>query len=66
MTKASLDLVLAHTTEAQIARHFNISPSAVNQWHTNGIPAERVIGLERMLAKKITRYEISPDLYPAD
>lgn len=66
MTKATLDIVLAHTTEAKIARFFNISPSAVNQWHINGIPANRVIGLERMLDKKITRYDISPNLYPAD
>jgi len=66
MNKAVLETVLTHTTEAEIARFFDISPSAVNQWRTNGIPPHRVIGLETLLNKQMTRYEISPELYPAD
>ena len=66
MTKAALDKVLDYTTEAKIARFFNISPAAVNQWHINGIPTERIIGLEYLTNKRITRHDINPDIYPND
>lgn len=66
MTKATLDKVLNYTTEADIARYFNISPAAVNQWNKNGIPAERIIGLEVLTKSQVSRHEINPKLYPED
>ena len=64
MTKATLDKILNYTTEADIARYFNITPAAVNQWRKNGIPAERIIGLERLVKQQVSRYEMNPQLYP--
>lgn len=66
MTKAPLDLILEFTTEASIARYFNITPAAVNQWRKNGIPAERVIGLEKLVKRQVSRCEINPKLYPEE
>jgi DNA-binding transcriptional regulator YdaS (Cro superfamily) len=66
MTKAPLDLILEFTTEANIARYFNITPAAVNQWRKNGIPAERIIGLEKLVKRQVSRYEINPKLYPKE
>jgi len=66
MTKVTLNNILSYTTEADIARYFNISPAAVNQWHLNGIPANRIIGLEQLTKKQVLRHEINPDLYPLD
>lgn len=66
MTKASLENVLTYTTEADIARFFGISPAAVNQWHSNGIPLDRIIGLEKLVKKQVTRHEMNPESYPVD
>lgn len=66
MNKAILDQILNFTTEADIARHFNITPAAVNQWRKNGIPAERIIGLERLVKQQISRHEMNPKLYPKE
>ena len=64
MTKAALYKILDYTTEADIARHFNITPAAVNQWHKNGIPVERIIGLERLVKSQVSRHEMNSKLYP--
>lgn len=66
MTKAPLNKILKYTSEADIARFFNISPAAVNQWHINGIPTERIIGLERLTNNQVSRHDINPDIYPYD
>lgn len=66
MTKAALINILNYTTEADIARFFNITPAAVNQWHINGIPTERVIGLEQLTKGQVSRHDINPDIYPRD
>jgi len=66
MTKATLDQILGFTTEANIARYFNITPAAVNQWRKNGIPAERIIGLEKLVNHQVSRHEINPELYPEE
>lgn len=50
---------------AAIARHFDISQQAVDQWLYNGsIPAERVLGVEAVTG--IPRHDIRPDLYPME
>lgn len=28
-----------------VARHFNVSPSAINQWRSNGVPRDRILAM---------------------
>lgn len=63
MIKAPLDKVLVYTTQIALAELFNISPAAVNQWRINGIPANRVIAIETLINKQVTRSEMRPDIF---
>jgi DNA-binding transcriptional regulator YdaS (Cro superfamily) len=49
---------------AAVARELGCSSQAVSQW--DRCPAERVIAVERACGRKVTRYELRPDLYPAE
>lgn len=66
MTKAALNKISNYASEADIARYFNITPAAVNQWNKNGIPADRIIGLEKLTKNQVSRHEMNPKLYPED
>lgn len=66
MNKATLKKLFRLKSQADIARHFKITESAVSQWKINGIPPRRAIDLEKLLAGQITRHELCPELYPRD
>lgn len=36
----------------------------VYQWTKRGVPANRVLDIERVTKGAVTRYELRPDLYP--
>lgn len=36
----------------------------VRQWVKRGVPAARVLDIERATKGKVTRHELRPDLYP--
>jgi len=38
----------------------------VSNWKERGVPAERVLDIERATKGFVTRYELRPDLYPRD
>jgi DNA-binding transcriptional regulator YdaS (Cro superfamily) len=48
---------------SRIAREIGVQRAAVCKWQTRGIPAERVLDVER--ATGIPRHALRPDLYPA-
>ena len=48
----------------KIARHFNISPTAVYKWRDNRVPATKVIELAELTG--LSRSQIRPDIYPPD
>jgi len=66
MTKAPLEKVLEFTTQIALAKFFNISPAAVNQWRQTGIPAKRVVGIEELVENQVSRYEMRPDIFPPE
>ena len=47
---------------AAIAKACDVTPQAVHKWLSNGVPAERVLELERITG--ISRHELRPDIYP--
>lgn len=57
---------------AGLAKACGVSPQAVHKWLRSGIPAERVLDVERATvpqeggAPRVTRHELRPDLYPLD
>lgn len=38
----------------------------VQQWKKRGVPAARVLQIERATKGKVTRHELRPDLYPEE
>lgn len=49
----------------KIAQALEISHQAVSKWPYR-LPAERVLDLERLCDRAVTRHELRPDLYPRD
>lgn len=49
-----------------LANACGVSPQAVHKWRVNGIPAERVLRVERATGGRITRHQLRPDLYPKE
>ena len=60
-------------TQAELRRRINallhpsrpLSAQAVSKWRSVGIPAERVLQVERAVEGKVTRYEMRPDIFGA-
>jgi DNA-binding transcriptional regulator YdaS (Cro superfamily) len=48
----------------QLASEIGISVQAIDKWKKNGVPAERVLDVEKATKQKVTRHEIRPDIYP--
>lgn len=49
-------------TQKELAQRLGITPSAVNQWITTGVPAERCPAIERMTNGQVTCEELRPDV----
>ena len=50
-----------------LAKNLKVSYQAVQQWQrADRVPAERVIGIERATAGKVSRQDLRPDLYPKE
>lgn len=52
--------------QPNMAKLLGISEQAVSKWKRNGVPAERVLEIERLSDRRITRHELRPDLYPEE
>lgn len=54
--------------QAELAKALGLpgkNPSmTVSHWKKRGIPAKRVLDIERVTRRKVTRHELRPDLYP--
>jgi DNA-binding transcriptional regulator YdaS (Cro superfamily) len=58
----TLDEYLAeHGAATRVAREIGITHSAVLQWKEKGVPAERVLDVERITG--ISRHELRPDVF---
>ena len=51
---------------AVAAEELKISRQAIYKWKAKGIPAERVLEIERLAKGRVRCYELRPDLYPRD
>lgn len=58
------DAIRAVGTAADLARKIGLTPQAVAQW--TKVPAKRVIAVEEATGGKVSRYQLRPDLYPAE
>jgi len=51
--------------QSALARSLGLTPQAVSKWCTTGrVPAKHVLRIEGFVARKVTRHELRPDLYP--
>jgi DNA-binding transcriptional regulator YdaS (Cro superfamily) len=53
-------------SQRALAAACDVSPQAVTKWLENGVPAERVLTIERVTNGAVSRYSLRPDLYPKD
>lgn len=49
--------------KSAMARLTGVTRQAVQHWARNGVPANRVIKIEKATGGEVTRYELRPDLY---
>jgi len=49
-----------------LAAKLDVTPQVVVNWRKRGIPAERVLDIERATEGKVTRFQLRPDLYPRE
>ena len=65
MTAAPLDRVIERCgSQAQLARALGVTPQSITKWRKHGVPATRVIAMERVTGAAVTRHELRPDIYP--
>lgn len=54
----------------RLAARMKVKPQVIANWRSRGVPAERVLELERATMDEltrlpaVTRHELRPDLYP--
>lgn len=46
-----------------LANALGISPQAVHKWRSSGVPADRVVDIERATGGRVLRQELMPALY---
>ena len=51
---------------AVVAVQLNVSRQAVYKWRAKGLPAERVLSIEKLTQGRISRHDLRPDIYPRD
>lgn len=53
--------------QSALARALGLKPQAIQRWcKTGAVPANRVLQIETVTKKMVSRHELRPDLYPAD
>lgn len=53
-------------TQAELARRIKTRPQVIQNWRGRGIPAERVLDVERATGGQVSRHDLRPDLYPRE
>jgi DNA-binding transcriptional regulator YdaS (Cro superfamily) len=73
MIKAPIDLAIdAVGSLTELARRLKIDPQVIVNWRKRGIPALRVLALERATVMeegeqpRVSRHQLRPDLYPEE
>lgn len=54
------------SSAADFCRALGVKKTAVYGYDRRGIPAERVLDIERITNQQVKRYELRPDLYPPE
>lgn len=53
--------------QSSLARKLGVKPQAVQRWCATGtVPANRVLDVERVTERQVTRNELRPDIYPIE
>lgn len=51
---------------SELARALDVKPQHIVNWKARGIPAPRVLAIEKATNGTVTRHDLRPDLYPKD
>ena len=49
--------------KADFARELGVTPMVVNHWFRRGVPADRIVDIERVTKGYVKREELRPELY---
>lgn len=64
MDKSTFEKIVESVgSQRQLALSLGVTPQALTKWKVRGIPAERVLDVERLSG--VSRYEIRPDVFGA-
>lgn len=47
-----------------LAKSCNVTYQAIRKWEKHGVPTERVLQVVNASGRKITPYQLRPDIYP--
>lgn len=50
-------------SQAALASALGVTPMAITQWKSRGVPPVRCIDIERATKKQVTRHQLRPDLF---
>jgi DNA-binding transcriptional regulator YdaS (Cro superfamily) len=71
MKKAAIEKAIeAVGGVTELAKRLKVSPQVINNWRSRGVPAVRVLEIERATVieeggePRVTRHDLRPDLYP--
>lgn len=57
----SVEETIRHYGLTKLAEACKVTPQAVSKWLQNGVPAERVLDVERVTG--VSRHELRPDIF---
>lgn len=58
-------VILILGSQTKLAKKIGVSPQSVHQWVEQGKPpGNRVLEIESLVNKEVSRYELRPDFYP--
>jgi DNA-binding transcriptional regulator YdaS (Cro superfamily) len=65
--QALLKAIIIAGGQSCIARKCDVKPQTIQVWLKLGrVPAERVLQIEKIVNKEVSRHELRPDIYPID
>jgi len=60
------DCIRVAGTLAELSRRLKASPSQIINWRKRGVPPRWVLPLEVAVESQVSRFRISPELYPPE
>jgi DNA-binding transcriptional regulator YdaS (Cro superfamily) len=64
--KSLLRVIDIYGSERLLGKKLGVVQQTISKWLERGIPASRVICIEKAASGLVTRHDLRPDIYPKD